>query len=147
MHHNSYNATTHTRDPHAGGSQKTADCTGNQHKLKACSGAGARQNTAKCMGRQTYTDAQVPLPHKTLLARKESRHAYELVRVHNKSADPSGNKQATRKQGSTPMWTTKDHQLHRPINAGYKHALAQRHERTRQNAREPRPLMNAPAHV
>ena len=45
------------------------------------------------------------------------------------------------------MWTTEDHGLHRFTNAGSKHALAQVHGRTQQNARERRPLTDALAKV
>ena len=50
-------------------------------------------------------------------------------------------------KGSTDMWTTEDHWLHRFTNVGSMHALAQVHEQTVQNARECRPLAHALAQV
>lgn len=41
----------------------------------------------------------------------------------------------------------KNRRLHRPTNASSKHALVSRHERTQPNARERKPLMDAPAQV
>ena len=50
--------------------------------------------------------------------------------------------------GTTHMWITEDLWLHRLTNAGNsKHALAQMHARTQQNAGERRPLTNARAQV
>ena len=50
-------------------------------------------------------------------------------------------------KGSTHMWTTEDHWLHRLTSTSSVHALVLVNKQTQQNARELRPLMDALAQV
>ena len=62
------NVTASTRDPRAGGQQKTLGGTAYQCKLKACPGPGALTPLGNCRECRPLTDALAQVPGKTLLA-------------------------------------------------------------------------------